>query len=283
MNTSESKKILVVGGRGFAGSHFVDHMVGQGFSVFILDNGLTGDNHNPRATYFHGDIRDFEHMKSFFHHMDYVFHFAAIARTPWCVKDPILCYETNVLGSLNVLEASKQAGVKKVVLSSSNIVYAAETPYKQSKLAMEAIAHVYTELYGLPTVCLRYSNLYGARQREDGESPNVFAAFRKSFKDKGFIELTGDGEQTRDFTHVSDIVRANIKAAESSFTGNVDICTGRNVTMNFVASELFKKPIEYIPERIGDIKHIKQVKSDGLEKIGWESIVILEDGISDVL
>jgi UDP-glucose 4-epimerase len=182
-----------------------------------------------------------------------------------------------------VLEAARRKGVGRVVLSSSNIVYAAETPYKHSKLAMEALAHTYTELYGLSTICLRYSNVYGPGQREDGPGPNVFAAFRKSLREDGRITITGDGEQSRDFTHVSDIARANLLASRSDYTGTLDLCTGRNVSMNYVAKELFKAPVVYVGDRKGDIKHIIQKPDAAKAKLGWEATVTLEDGIKDVL
>ncbi len=275
---------LVTGGRGFIGSHVVDALVAAGHGVLVLDNRLSGDNENPGATYVDADIRKLEAIESHFAGRDGVFHLAAIARTPWCVDDPILAYETNVMGSVNVLEAARKQGVKRVVLSSSNIVYAAETPYKQSKLAMEAIANVYAELYGLSNVCLRYSNVYGKRQREDGPSPNVFAAFRKSLREQGHVNITGDGEQTRDFTHVTDIARANLLAMESDYQGPaLDVCTGRNVSMNYVVKELFKAPVVYIDERRGDIKHIVQDPKPVTTVLNWKPTVELEAGIKDVL
>jgi len=274
---------LIVGGQGFIGSHLVDALVSSGASVKVIDNGLSGDNRNEKAEYISADIRKFDEIEQHFAGIEKVFHLAAIARTPWCVDDPILCYETNVLGSVNVLEAARKHGVKRVVLSSSNIVYAAETPYKQSKLAMEAIANVYNELYGQSVVCLRYSNVYGPRQREDGPSPNVFAAFRKSLRERGYIEITGDGEQSRDFTHVSDIARANILASEKDCGGVIDVCTGRNVTMNYVAKDLFKAPVQYVGDRKGDIKHIIQKPEAARELLGWSPTVELEQGIADVL
>jgi UDP-glucose 4-epimerase len=278
-------KYLVTGGRGFIGSHMVDLLVEQnGAEVVVIDNGLSGENHNDKAQYINADIRRFDDIAEYFKGVDVVFHFAAIARTPWCVEDPILCYETNVLGPVNVMEAARKNGVKRVVLSSSNIVYAGETPYKHSKLGMEAIASVYaTPLYNLSTVCLRYSNVYGKRQREDGVAPNVFAAFRKAFRENGEVTVTGDGEQSRDFTHVSDIVRANFLASQVSYNGNIDLCTGKNVTMNYVVKELFKAPVRYIEERKGDIKHIIQSPANAKEILGWEAKVALEDGIKDVL
>jgi UDP-glucose 4-epimerase len=277
-------KYLVTGGRGFIGSHIVDLLLSQGHEVGVIDNGLSGDNRNDSATYIAADIRHIAEIEPHFEGVNGVFHTAAIARTPWCIDDPVLCYETNLMGSLNVLEAARRKGVKRVVLSSSNIVYAAETPYKQSKLAMESIAAVYASLYGLSNVCLRYSNVYGKRQREDGPSPNVFAAFRKSLRENGHITITGDGEQSRDFTHVTDVARANVLAMQSDYTeAPIDICTGRNVTMNYVAKDLFKAPIEYIGDRTGDIKHIIQKPDAAKNILGWAPTVELENGIADVL
>ncbi len=276
-------KYIVTGGKGFIGSHMVDLLVEKGHTVTVIDNGLSGDNKNDMASYIDADIRRFSDIEKHFSGIDGVFHMAAIARTPWCIEDPILCYETNMMGSVNVLEAARKNNVKKVILSSSNIVYAADTPYKHSKLNMESVGLVYNSLYNFPNVCLRYSNVYGKRQREDGVSPNVFASFRKAFREKGFIEITGDGEQSRDFTHVSDITRANLLAMESDYTGVLDVCTGRNVTMNYVASELFKAPVKHIGERVGDIKHIIQKPNDIEKILSWKAMVTLEEGIKDVL
>lgn len=275
------KKVLVTGGQGFIGSHLVDKLV-ENFEVFVIDNGLSGSNINPKATYYDVDIRSLKDISDYFKSIDFVFHMAAIPRTVWCIDDPILCYETNVLGSLNVLEAALKNNVKRVVLTSSNIVYAADTPYKASKLAMEEIAKVYASLYNLSTVCLRNSNVYGSRQREDGIGPNCFASIKKSIKENGYIEITGDGEQTRDFTHVSDIVQANILAMDSDVTGNIDLCTGRNVSLNYVAS-LFKAPIKYVPDRRGDIKHIIQNNAESENRLNWKAKVSLEEGIKDVM
>ncbi|MFA6158023.1 MAG: NAD-dependent epimerase/dehydratase family protein [Candidatus Paceibacterota bacterium] len=275
------KKVLVTGGKGFIGSHLVDSLV-ENFEVFVIDNGLSGNNVNPDATYYDADIRSLKSIFGHFKDIDYVFHMAAIPRTVWCIDDPVLCYETNVLGSLNVLEAAFKNNVKRVILTSSNIVYAADTPYKASKIAMEEISKVYTSLYGISTICLRNSNVYGSRQREDGIGPNCFASIKKSIKENGYIEITGDGEQTRDFTHVSDIVRANILAMDSDVVGNIDLCTGRNVSLNYVAS-LFKAPIKYVSERRGDIKHIIQKNAESENLLNWKTKVALEEGIGDVM
>lgn len=275
-------KILVTGGKGFIGSHLVDKLLAANHEVIVIDNELSGTNTNDKAKYYKLDIRNMANIVDCFADVEYVFHMAAIPRTVWCIDDPILCYETNVMGSLNVLECSRKHNVKKVILTSSNIVYAADTPYKMSKLGMEQIARVYSNLYGLSTVCLRNSNVYGTRQREDGIGPNCFASIKKSIRENGYIEITGDGEQTRDFTHVSDIVDANILAMNNSVTGNIDLCTGRNVSLNYVAS-LFKAPIKYIPDRKGDVKHIIQDRNKTENILNWKPKVALEDGIKDIL
>jgi UDP-glucose 4-epimerase len=213
---------------------------------------------------------------------DVVFLTAAIARTPWCIDDPLLCYHTNVIGALNVLEACRRKNVKRVVLSSSNVVYAFDTPYRTSKEALERLGDTYVKMYGQSVISLRYSNVYGPRQLETGPSPNVFAALRKAKRELGKLLITGDGEQSRDFTHVYDIAAGNCAAALSNYCGTVDLCTGVNTSLNTVA-KYFNCPVEYIPERPGDIKHIVQDPNPAKEILGWEAQVKLAQGIRDVL
>ena len=275
-------RYLVTGGAGFIGSHLVDKLIKLGHDVVILDNLLSGfeKNINKIATFHNCDIRNIDNIKEHFKNVDGVFHLAAIARTPWCIEDPILAYETNVIGTLNVLEASRQNNIKRVVMTSSNVVYAFLTPYRSSKEALENLAKVYNNMYGMSVVCLRNSNVYGSRQSELGPSPNVFSALRKAKKEKGLIEITGDGEQSRDFTHVSDIVEGHICAMNSNVTGDFDLCTGINHSLNDVA-KFFNCDVNYIPERPGDIKHIYQDPIPALEKLNWKAKVVLEDGMKD--
>jgi UDP-glucose 4-epimerase len=248
---------------------------------------LTGniENFNSSAILENVDIRDFNSLNTCikkYGDIDGIFHFAAIARTPWCIDDPILCYNTNVIGTLHVLEAARQNNVKRVVLSSSNVVYAFLTPYRTSKEAVEDLGSTYIDMYNMSVISLRYSNVYGKRQSETGPSPNVFAALRKSKKDNGKLILTGDGNQTRNYTHVSDIVNGNLLAMFSKYCGVVDICTGISVTLN-EAAKYFGCPIEYTDERPGDIKHIIQSPENAFKHIGWKALVSLQDGIADVL
>lgn len=314
-------RILVIGGAGYIASHLTDFLIDKGHEVVVVDNLAWGkhENVNPKAKFYEGDIITglielevgafYCGLESAYstlpelmigEKIEVVFHLAAVSRTPHAIENPILTYETNVLGSANVLEAARQAGVKKVVLASSNIVYAAQTPYKSSKLAMEMIARDYNDLYGLSTICLRFSNVYGAvddiplRQNED----NVLASLAKSKRAEGKIKITGDGEQTRNFTHVSDICEALYLASGISknsdpryvgrwFLGRnnvrgteIDIMNSKLWSLNEVA-KFYDCPIEYLPERKGDIKHLQM--GIGPEKakdlLGFEAKRELQDYI----
>ena len=280
----KNKRCIVIGGAGFIGSHIADALLAQDACLDVIDNMRSGnfDNLSYMIDFFRFDIRDFKKLCGFLKDTDYVFLTAAIARTPWCIKDPILCYETNVMGTLNVLEACRLNNVKRVVLSSSNVVYAFDTPYRTSKEALERLKDTYVAMYGQSVIALRYSNVYGKRQSELGESPNVFAALRKSKKETGALTITGDGEQSRDYTHVSDIVEGNLKAALSDNCGTIDLCTGVNTSLNEVA-KYFECPVNYVEERPGDIKHIRQDPKPAKDILGWEYSVPLSEGIKDVL
>lgn len=277
-------RAIVFGGLGFIGSHMVDRLVKEGYKVIVADNYLSGkwENFNHKAEFIKCDVTDFDAVRWAVKDADVIFNFSAIARTPWCIEDPILCYKVNVMGALNILEAARQEKVKRVVLSSSNVVYAFDTPYRTSKEAIERLGDTYVKMYGQSVVSLRYSNVYGPRQSEDGPSPNVFAALRKSKKDNGHLTITGDGEQSRDYTHVSDIVEGNFLASKSSYCGTIDLCTGINTSLNVVA-KYFKCPIKYIEDRPGDVKHIVQDPDPAFNILGWKAKVPLCDGIKDVL
>ena len=277
-------KYIVTGGAGFIGSHLVDELIKNDHEVIVLDNLLSGsmNNVNSKAVFIKTDIRKIDDIQTYFSGADGVFHLAAIARTPWCIENPILAYETNVMGTLNVLEASRLNAVKRVVMTSSNVVYAFFTPYRSSKEALEGLAQVYTDMYKLSVICLRNSNVYGARQSELGPSPNVFSALRKCKKEKNCLEITGDGTQSRDFTHVSDIVAGHICAMHSSVTGVIDLCTGINHTLNDVAS-FFETETHYIPDRPGDVHDIFQDPKPAFDQLGWKAKITLKEGMKDFL
>lgn len=283
----DTKHYLVTGGAGFIGSHMVDKLIVLGHKVTIIDNLMNGslDNINKNATLLNVDICNFEKVFSIFQHNEFdgVFHFAAIARTPWCIDDPLLAYNTNVMGTLNLLECVRLFKIKRIILSSSNVVYAFYTPYRTSKQALEELGKTYHEMYNVSVMSLRYSNVYGKRQAETGPSPNVFAALRKSKRENGKLFITGDGTQTRNYTHVSDIVEGNWLAMNSDYCGEpIDLCTGIDIQLNEAAA-YFECPIEYIDERSGDVKHIYQDPKPAYEILEWKAKIILKNGINDVL
>ena len=282
-----NKTFIVTGGCGFIGSHMVDKLISLGYKVIVIDNLLSGniENLDKNAIFENVDITDYNLLQESinkYDNIDGIFHFAAIARTPWCIEDPILCYKTNVLGTINILEIGRIKNIKRIVLSSSNVVYAFLTPYRTSKEALEGLALAYNKMYNMSVIALRYSNVYGKRQSETGPSPNVFAALRKSKKELGKLIITGDGTQTRNYTHVTDIVNGNLLSMFNQYCGVIDLCTGKSIPLNYAAS-FFECPIEYIDERPGDIKHIIQSPEEAYNILGWRPLVELEDGITDVL
>jgi UDP-glucose 4-epimerase len=283
----KNKTFIVTGGCGFIGSHMVDKLISLDYKVIVLDNLLSGniENLNKNAIFENVDITNFDLLQNVidkYDNIDGIFHFAAIARTPWCIENPILCYNTNVIGTLNILEVCRKKNIKRIVLSSSNVVYAFLTPYRTSKEALEGLGLTYHNMYNMSVISLRYSNVYGKRQSETGPSPNVFAALRKSKKELGKLIITGDGTQTRNYTHVSDIVNGNLLAMFNNYCGIIDLCTGKSIPLNYAAS-FFECPIEYVDERPGDIKHIEQCPKNAYNILGWKSFTELEDGIHDVV
>ncbi len=265
----------------------VDKLISLGYKVIVVDNLLSGniENLNKEAIFEEVDITDYDLLKNVidkYENIDGIFHFAAIARTPWCIEDPILCYKTNVIGTINILEIGRQRNIKRIVLSSSNVVYAFLTPYRTSKEALEGLTLTYNRMYNMSVIALRYSNVYGKRQSETGPSPNVFAALRKSKKELGKLIITGDGMQTRNYTHVSDIVNGNLLSMFDKYCGIIDLCTGKSIPLNY-AAKFFECPIEYIDERPGDVKHIIQSPENAYNILGWKALKELEEGIYDVL
>ena len=276
----QNKKCVVTGGLGFIGSHLVDKLINEGAEVIIIDNLSSGyiDNLNPKAKFLK---KDFSKHKLDFRGIDYVFHIGAWGRMPMCLEDPVGAYQNNVMGTIRVLEAARQAKVKKVVLSSSCIVYCQHTPYWSTKIALEDAAKVYREMYGLSTICLRYGNVYGTRQKVGMDSA-MFAMLKDSFNKEGKVKIFGDGEQTRDWIHVDDVCEANILAALSNAEGELDICTGRSLSLNYIVKEVLKLPYEHTDERKGDEKHIKLNPEPALLKIGFKAQKVFEEELPKI-
>jgi UDP-glucose 4-epimerase len=291
-------RYVITGGAGFIGSHLSDLLLSEGHDVTVYDNLRSGYTENlaKEVEFVRGDITSTGHLAAVLSGADGLFHLAAIARTPWCMEDPMLASITNSHGTACALEAARGVRTRRVVLASSNVVYAAHTPYRATKEMVELWTRTYVETYGLSALALRFSNVYGARQSEEGPSPNVFAAFRKSLRETGAITVTGDGEQSRDFTHVSDIAKGLLAAMCTRYTGEaVDLCTGKNWTMNQVCDMWWdalhpeagyprlRHYVKYVAERQGDVKHIRQSPERAFQKLGWSAKVSLREGIKDVL
>ena len=249
-------KVLCTGIAGFIGSHLCDYLIEQGHEVLGIDDLSTGDkkNVNPKAMFKQLNIKDKSNLNKVFKNFqpDWVFHEAANARPQRSVDEPLYNHEVNITGTLNVLLASRDTRVKRFIFASSCILNAPNTPYYVSKLAGEEYCKVFSKIYNLPTVCLRYSNVYGSL-RQSGKGPfiNALASLRKSKRETGRIWITGDGTQVRDWTHVTDIAIASLLAAKSEATGVFDICTGIEISMNEIA-KYFNCPIDYVPARLGD-------------------------------
>lgn len=294
-------KILVTGGAGFIGSNLVDALIERGHKVLIIDNLTTGkrENLNPQAKFFEVNLQDFEKIHPIFNGVDFVFHLAALPRVPLSVEKPRETNDINVGGTLNVLVAAKEAKVKKVIYAASSSAYGSQTslplkenmqagpisPYGLQKYIGELYCKVFYEIYGLPTVSLRYFNVFGPRQPEDGAYVPVIGLFMTQKAKRQPLTITEDGEQTRDWTHVADVVRANILAMESDRVGRgevINIGGGKNHTVNTIAKLVGSKAI-YIPPRPGDVRHTLADITLAKELLGWQPEITLEEGIKKLL
>ena len=299
---------LVTGGAGFIGSHISDRLLADGHRVRILDNFSTGKHENiPQSDnieVIEGDIGDYDTVRAAMQQVDKVFHEAAIASVPETVGNPLSSERVNYRGTLNILEAARHAGVQRVVFACSAAVYGdlpelpkQETmqvkplsPYAVDKLASEQACQMYTHLYGLETVSLRYFNVFGPRQDPSSPYSGVISIFSDTLNQGKQPTIYGDGEQTRDFVYVSDVVEANIKAATSPAAAGkaINIATGGKLSINDLLKTICNikdQPFEpqYQQGRQGDIKHSRADISAAREYLDWEPVVAFEDGLRKLL
>jgi UDP-glucose 4-epimerase len=295
-------KCLVTGGEGFIGSHLVRHLAGEGWQVAVIDNqssSWVGSLDDVGVEIVVADIRNQSALERAMDGAQWVFHEAAMVSVPGSIEDPIGCYETNLTGTLDVLMTARDTGVERVVLASSSAVYGESlepvgeeapkqpfSPYAASKWAMEEAALMFHRAYGLPTVCLRYFNVYGPRQRPDSAYAAVIPAFIRAMIDGPPPTIFGDGEQRRDFVHVDDVVRANLLAAESDEAiGKVlNISGGGAVTINELAGilqELIPNAPATVHEapRDGDIYFSEAVIERAWAALGYRPEVALVEGL----
>jgi nucleoside-diphosphate-sugar epimerase len=302
-------KVVVTGGAGFIGSNLTEDLVKRGYKVIIVDNLSTGklsniqeSLRNGRVEFIEGSITNLSFLQKVFSGIDYVFHQAARPSVPRSIKDPKASHNTNITGTLNVLMAARDNAIKKVVYASSSSVYGdtpvlpkneamipnPQSPYAVTKLTGEHYCNVFTKIYSLPTVCLRYFNVYGPRQDPDSQYAAVIPLFTRDVLAGRSPIIFGDGEQTRDFTFVRDVAEANILAAESKATGVFNIGNSQRVTINHLAQLIIGlagdngiKPV-YKEQRLGDILH-SLADITGATAFGYSPKYSLEEGLKEVV
>ena len=272
------KKILISGGLGFIGSYIADELIDEN-EVLIIDNKSTGKVENlqninhENLTLIEKDLNDAD-LDDILTDVDYVFHLAAMASVPLSIENPSECIENNMDATIKLINACKNNNVKKIIFSSSSSVYGDNTniplkeseyplpksPYAASKASGELFLKTYYEAYGLNYISLRYFNVFGPKQDKNSQYAAVIPNFITALLEGEQPIIYGDGEQTRDFIYIRDVVNANIKAAESDYNGIINVASGKKTTINElykIISETLGSNIEpkYLPERKGDIKH----------------------------
>jgi len=303
-------RVLVTGGAGFIGSHLVDALVARGDTVTVLDNLSNGSmdnlkNHttNPAFRFVQGDIRDTKAIENAFVGVDAVIHEAAMISIPLSIEDPKLANNVNAGGTLALLKASLEHGAKRFIYASSCAVYGEQarlpiredappnplSPYASSKLVAEQSCRTFFELEGLETVCLRYFNVYGARQT--GEYAGVMTKFIERLRANQPPVIYGDGEQTRDFIYVGDVVDATLLALERDGVAGktLNVGTGRATSINELCGIFLRltgktrlKPTREAP-RPGDIRHSQADTSRMRKLLGYKPKVSLEQGVKKLL
>lgn len=300
-----TKKILVTGGAGFIGSHLADEFLTRGYSIRILDNFSTGKIDNIKhilndIELIEGDVRDIETVTKAVRNVDIIVHKAALPSVPRSIKDPATTNQVNVTGTLNLLLTAVQNNVEKFIFASSSSVYGNSeesvkneklaanplSPYAVTKLTAEHYCRVFSEIYGLPTICFRYFNIFGPRQDPSSQYSAVIPKFIKLMSNNERPIIYGDGTQSRDFTFIKNVIGANILAIENSSDKNLimNCATNLPITINQLVKEIngiLGKKIEpiYERERIGDIKHSCAAIELAKKKIGYNPDILFKEGL----
>lgn len=292
-------KALVTGGAGFIGSHIVDALVDRGYEVIVIDDESSTANaeffYNEKAQYVKQSICN-PHTKVFYDGVDYVFHLGAHSRIQPALENPIECVETNVLGTATVLQFAREAGVKKVINSSTSSAYGLINqppleeymipdplnPYSVAKVAAEGLCKMYTDLFGLQCISLRYFNVYGERQPLAGTYAPVVGLFLRQWENDEPLTIIGDGEQRRDFTHVSDVVNANLACIHSTFGGYqlINVGTSTNYSVNEIAAMISDKTVN-LPKRLGECRETLACNSKAKHYLDWEPTISIKDWINE--
>lgn len=300
-------KAMVTGGAGFIGSHITDALLAEGHEVVVIDDFSTGKRENlqehDKLQIVECDIRDYDTLNQHMRGVNWVFHKAAVASVPKTVNDPVGSSDVNYKGTLHVLESAKQNSIERVVFASSAALYGDEptlpkqesmlpvtlSPYAVDKLASEYACGMYTRLYGLSTVALRYFNVYGPRQDPSSPYSGVISIFADRLSNGQAPTIFGDGEQTRDFVYVSDVVKANMLAVqkEGPVGQYLNIATGNKTTLNellktFCELKNVTFAADYKDVRVGDIKESFADISKAKKSLDWCPEVDLRCGLQTI-
>ncbi len=307
---SLSSKVLVTGGAGFIGSNLADALVAQGARVVILDNLITGFRENLEEIrgdfeFIEGDLNDDDKLRKALDSVEIVFHQAALPSVPRSVDNPRETHQACVDGTFNLLLRAKESGVRRVVYAASSSAYGNQetlpkletmrpeplSPYAAAKLMGEYYCQVFSSVYGLETLSLRYFNVFGPRQNPASHYSGVISRFVDALMSGKTPVIYGDGETSRDFTFVTNIVNANIRAAQTSEgIGEVmNVANGERITLNELL-EVLKKitgregvTADHQPERLGDVKHSQADITRAKEWLGYQKTVGLEEGLQKTI
>jgi UDP-glucose 4-epimerase len=300
-----SVKVLVTGGAGFIGSNLIRTLLERGDDVRVLDNFSTGNRANladlaGEIELVEGELRSYERVHAATRGVEVVFHEGALPSVPRSVHDPLTTGAVNVEGTLNVLLAARDEGVRRVVFASSSSIYGNSgqlprietqspdpiSPYAVSKLAAERYCVSFSRVYPLETVALRYFNVFGPNQDPTSQYAAVVPRFITAIADERPVPVYGDGEQRRDFTYVANVVEANLLAAEAENVSGavINVATGRGVSVNQLADAIgamlgVAVEREYQPERAGDVRDSWADVTRAWELLGYEARITLEDGL----
>ena len=296
---------LVTGGAGFIGSHLSEELVRRGHRVRVADSLITGKRgnlaHIQGIEFLEGDIADIDFAQKAVQGCDYVLHQAAIPSVPRSIRDPLTSNRANVDGTLSILVASRDAGIKRLVFAASSSAYGDTptlpkdekmptnplSPYALQKLIGEQYMQMFTRLYGLETVAIRYFNVFGPRQDPTSPYSGVISVFATALLEKRSPTIYGDGEQTRDFTYVANVVDGVLRASEAPGTSGeiINVATGGRTSLNELFEEMRKlvgadvKPV-YAEARRGDVRDSQADITKARELLGYEPSVAFEEGLS---
>lgn len=300
------KRVLVTGGAGFIGSNLVAKLVMMGREVTVIDNLVSGYSNNldpfPGVRFIKKDIRDRDAVVEAVEGCEVIFHLAASVGNKRSIDDPLTDASVNVLGTLNVLEAARQYGIRKVVVSSSAGIFGElktlpinedhpvepDSPYGCTKLCEEKLALSYSKLYPMDVICLRYFNVYGPYQRYDAYGNAIPILVFRMLKGET-IYIYGDGEQTRDFVHVADVVRANLLAASADgISGAYNIASGSRITINRLVEMIqgygdSRTVVEHTARRAGDVLHSLADITKAHVELGYNPEMDIEEGLRDYI